>query len=367
MQLSLRQIRYLRLRAQGLAGPPLETPAAVVARLVGVQAQEEKSARLAIRPRSAGLTAAAVDEARVTGRDFVYTWVMRSTLHFVPTADLSWLLALLGPLFVRHGKRRRAQLGIGGDVGPAAMQAIDEILAAEGALTREELAARLASRTIPTEGQARVHLIGRAALEGRLCIGAPREGKTTYVRLADWVSLPSAEEDESAAVRLARRYLTGYGPAGPEDFARWSGLPVGEARAAFQALKEELLETTMDGETIWLPPEQADWLAEAQADEPLVHLLPGYDAYLLGYRSRDLIVAPKHARQIHPGGGLIRPTLLVDGVATGIWRLARRGGRRQVVVQPFEPLGGAAQAALEREVVDVGRFLEAETELAVES
>lgn len=366
MQLSLQQIRYLRLRAQGLAGPPRGTPAAVVARLVGVQAQEEAAAQLAIRPRSTGLTAADVDAARITQREIVTTWAMRSTLHFVTTADLSWLLGLLGPLFVRLGKRRRGQLGIDGDVGREAMRAIDDILAAEGALTREELAARLAIRAIPTEGQAIYHLIGRAALEGILCAGAPREGKATYVRLADWVSMPSADAGENAVVRLARRYLEGYGPAGPEDFARWSGLPMREVRAAFQELRHELLEITIHGDSVWLLPDQANWLAEAAGEEPLVHLLPGYDAYLLGYRNRDLIVAPEYARQLHPGGGLIRPALLVDGMAAGTWRLARRSGRTQVIIRPFARLNGDVRAALAREVANVGRFMQDDPEMVVE-
>src|SRR5690606_10856316 len=158
------------------------------------------------------------------------------------------------PLFVRLGRRRRVQLGIDGDVGRAAMQAIDEILAAEGPLTREELAARLASRDIPTEGQAIYHLIGRAALEAILCVGPPREGKATYVHLAGWLPPPAAEAGEGPAIRLARRYVAGYGPVGPEDFAHWSGLPVREARAAFEAITKELLAATFDGETLWLCP-----------------------------------------------------------------------------------------------------------------
>lgn len=366
MQLSGQQIRYLRLRAQGLAGPPLPAAAAVVERLVGVQAQEEAAARLAFRPRSAGLTAARVDQARVAQREIVYTWAMRSTLHFVPTADLGWLLGLLGPRFVRLGRRRRVQLGIDGDVGRAGMQAIDSILAAEGPLTREELGARLAAQGIPTEGQALYHLLGRAGLEGLLCVGPPREGQATYVRLADWAPPAAAEPGESAVVRLARRYLAGYGPASPEDFASWSGLPAREARAAFQAIAGEMLEAGHDGEPVWLLPEQAAWLEEPAGDEPRVHLLPGYDAYLLGYRSRDLIVAPEHARRIHPGGGFIRPTLLVNGAAAGIWRLVQRRGPAQLIVQPFRRLHDDEQAAVEREVGDVGRFLETGMEMVLE-
>jgi hypothetical protein len=363
MQFSREEIRALRLRAQGLAGPRLGTAAAVVERLVGVQAQEEAAARLAIRPRSSVATAAEVDQARLVQRDIVYTWAMRSTLHFVSAADMPWLIALLGPRFVRAGRRRRVQLGIDGDVGQRAMEAISAILAAEGPLTREELGERLAARAIPTEGQALYHLIGRAGLEGILCIGAPRSGKATYARLADWIPLPAAGTGEQAAAELARRYLAGYGPAAAEDFASWSGLPLSQARGAFQANREAFVEAAINGERIWLLPEQTTWLGGETGEGPAVHLLPAYDAYLLGYRSRELIIAEQHARRVHPGGGVIRPALLVNGVVGGIWRLERRATATKVVVEPFAPLAPGAVEGIAKEVARLGTFLSCPTSL----
>src|SRR5207237_2653661 len=47
-----------RLTAQLLAGPPARDPVAVAERLLAVQAQDPRGARLAIRARSQGLTAA---------------------------------------------------------------------------------------------------------------------------------------------------------------------------------------------------------------------------------------------------------------------------------------------------------------------
>lgn len=366
MQLSREQIRALRLRAQGLTGPRLATAADVVARLVGVQAQEEAAARLALRPRSSVPTAAEVDRARVVQRDIVYTWAMRSTLHFVGADDLPWLLGLLGPLFVRLGKRRRLQLGIDGAVGERAMQAIGEILAAEGPLARAELGDRLAARGIPIEGQALYHLIGRAGLEGILCIGAPRDGTTTYAPLPQWIGVEPDEGGKDAASRLVRRYLQGYGPTGPEDFASWSGLPLSQARSAFNAMSPALVEAMgADDMALWLLPEQLDWLAESDGAGPIVHLLPAYDDYLLGYRSRELILEEAHVRRVHPGGGVIRPALLVDGKVAGTWRLERRTAVAKVVVEPFAHLSPDVLAAIADEVASLGRFLEQEVALTL--
>ena len=50
-----------RLTAQLLAGPPAPDPVAVVRRLLAVQGQDARGARLAIRARTTGLTASDVD------------------------------------------------------------------------------------------------------------------------------------------------------------------------------------------------------------------------------------------------------------------------------------------------------------------
>jgi hypothetical protein len=243
------------------------------------------------------------------------------------------------------------------------METIDAILAVEGPLTREELGETLAASAIPTEGQALYHLIGRAGLEGILCIGAPRGGRATYAPLADWAPLPAAGAGEQTVAALARRYLAGYGPVAPEDFASWSGLPLSQARSAFAANLKMLVAGILDGKPIWLLPEQTGWLDEQMAAEPTVHLLPGYDAYLLGYRSRALILDEEHARRVHPGGGVIRPALLVDGLVAGTWRLERRAAATKVVIEPFAPLARDIIALVETEVASLGRFLEQGTVL----
>jgi hypothetical protein len=110
--------------------------------------------------------------------------------------------------------------------------------------------------------------------------------------------------------------------------------------------------------TLAVRPRSADLVAqERPPSEPLVHLLPGFDTYLLGYRRRDLAVAPRHARRVHPGGGLLRPVLLVDGLAASTWRSRQRRGGLEIIVDPFETLSQDVRASVEREVRDVARFL----------
>jgi hypothetical protein len=351
------------LRAQRLAPRWTDSTVAVadlVRHLGGAQAQDPSAAALALRVRGTGLVTADVERARIQERSIVRTWAMRGTLHLVAAEDLGWLLPLLGPIFVQGNRRRYAELGLDEDVSARAIRLIRDALASQGPLTRAELVARLAARGIRAEGQAAPHILGRAALEGHVCLGPDRDGKLTYVLLDDWVEQGSSLLPDAALVELARRYLAAYAPVGPEDLAAWSGIRIGQARAAWQGIADELVEVEGAGGPAWLPKTHAAWLEESPPPAPVVRLLPSFDVYLLGYRGRDLAVAPEHARRVHPGGGVLRPTLLVDGRAAGTWRRTRRRDRLEVVIEPFAELAAAVRLGIEAEVEDVGRFLRVE-------
>jgi hypothetical protein len=48
-------------------------------------------------------------------------------------------------------------------------------------------------------------------------------------------------------------------------------------------------------------------------------LIPAFDELLLGWRDRTPTVPLAHAKAVHPGGGILRPIVLEDGVAIGTW------------------------------------------------
>jgi len=150
-------------------------------------------------------------------------------------------------------------------------------------------------------------------------------------------------DPDLALATLARRYLAGYGPAAAADLASWSGLPLSTARRALAAL--EHVETV--GELLALP---GAFDAEPQAPPAL--LLAAFDPVMLGYRTREPLVAAGDDRFVRPGGGMLRPAVLIDGVAAGTWRLA---GRRTVAIRWFRR--PAEPAELRAEQLSVVRFL----------
>ncbi len=363
ISLSADQVRLLRLRSQLLLPPALnevKSATQVVKELYGIQAQETSSAALAIRVRTTGLVAADVEQARIQDRSIVRTWGMRGTLHLLATEDLGWLLPFLGPVFIAGDQRRRTELGLDEDTCARAMHIMRNVLAQQGPLTRAELVEQLAAHNIRLEGQARPHLLSRAALEGIICFGPDRGNEPTYVLLNDWLDKKDTGHplsEDAAYIELSRRYLHAYSPATPEDQATWSGLSLSKTRAAWQYLTDALLEVSIAGTSAWMLKSHAEWLDEPFLTAPIVRLLPRYDVYLLGYQSRDLVVPREYAKRINAGGGIVHPALLIDGQVVGTWKSQRLKNHLNVRIEPFGSLVPEVPAGLEAEVADIGRFL----------
>ena len=371
--LSASEARRFRLLSQGLgvgggdlgvAGPSVPD---IVRATGGIQAQDVSAAGLQIRARSSGLTVADLHRALAEERSVVRTWVMRGTLHIIPAEDHRWMTALLGPPAFSAGRGRRLQLGLDEATLNKAHKIAVESLTAEGPLTRQQLAERLAPHGIPVADQGLNHVVRSGGVLGIITHGPMLDGRTeTFVAADSWlegIQRPELGREEALA-RLALRYVGAFGPATPRDFSAWAGLPLRDARAAWGAIADELVEVVVVGESAWILREDTPRLEDVYGDaEPILRLLGFFDTYLLGYKGRDLAVAPEHTSRVNAGGGMIRPVVTIDGRTVATWSLARvsRGQVAEVSVQPFDGLEEELAApgigeALAREAADIGRF-----------
>jgi hypothetical protein len=308
-----------------------------------VQAQDPRGARLAIRARTTGLTAATVDRALTADRSLLVTWLNRGTLHLVRSEDYHWLHALTSPPRFTGTARRLAQEGVAAGAADRGVTAIERALAEDGPLTRAQLRARVAAAGVPTEGQALVHVLMLASLRGLVVRGPVVGREQAHVLVRDWIGPPPRIDREAALAELARRYLAGHGPADDRDLATWAGLPLRDARAGLKAIASELAEHR-DG--------LVDLAGRGRAAAPpRPRLLGPYDPVLLGWRSRAPLLGA-HGRAVAVGG-LFRPFALVGGRAAATWRMA--GGR--VVLEPFGRLTRRDAAALHADAADVARFI----------
>jgi hypothetical protein len=332
-----------RLAAQALSGGPLRRPVDVAERLLAVQGQDARGARLAIRARTSGLTAAEVDLELTETRSLLITWLNRGTLHLVRSEDYPLLQALTTPPLLTSSTRRLRQEGVSERAAERGVETIERSLAEEGPLSGKQLKERLEVAQVRIEGQAFIHLMFLSALRG-ITVRGPMIGKQhAYALVRDWLGPQRPVDRAVALAELARRYLVGHGPADDRDLARWAGLPLRDARAGLAAIASELAERE-DG--------LVD-LAKRPAPEPLPppRLLGAFDPLLLGWTSREEIVGPH--KMLVTMNGIFRPFALVDGRAVATWRFA--GGK--VTIEHLGKVSKKAAAALEEDARGVEEFM----------
>jgi len=332
-----------RLSAQLLSGRRPRDPVAVAERLLAVQGQDPRGARLAVRARSVGLSAADVDRALTEERSLVITWLNRGTLHLVRSEDYPWLQAITTPPLFTQSARRLAQEGVPPDDAERAIAEVERALAADGPLDRERLRERVDAIGVRTDRQALIHILFAAALRGLIVRGPMVNGKHAYVLVRDWLGEPTFVDRDRALAELARRYLAGHGPAADRDLARWAGIPLGQARAGLRAISSDLADP-------------GDGLVDLKKRRPAAQLPPPrllgpYDPVLLGWTARDDILG-KHEPAV-VGGGLFRPIAMVKGRAAGTWAMPKG----EVELEPLGRISKSDRAALERDGEDVKRFL----------
>jgi uncharacterized protein YcaQ len=222
-------------------------------------------------------------------------------------------------------------------------------------LTRAEVGAVLVSAGVDITGQRLPYLLMNAELNALICSGARRGPQHTYAlleeRAPDAVDLPR----DKALAELARRYFTSHGPATAKDFATWASLTLAEVRASVETAGDELRREEMGGVAFWSAAEESR-RAPALAS-PAVHLLQGYDEYVMGYTETKRVLArpgTAWAPATPPVFGLM---ILLDGRAAGFWKRTVKKDAVVVEAALFEPLDAAQTRALEDEAARYGEFL----------
>jgi hypothetical protein len=339
-----------RCASQLLCGDPAGSPEEVAGRLLAVQAQDPRGARLAVRARSAGLSAADIDSA-LARRSLIVTWLNRGTLHLVRAEDYWWLHPLTTPQLGTASSRRLAQEGVPPGDAERGVAAVRAALAADGPLTRSQLRERVAAAGVRTEGQALVHILLLASIRGLIVRGPVAGRDQAFVLTRDWLGAPPAPLSREAALgELARRYLAGHAPAADRDLAKWAGIGLRDARLGLVRCGAVQRADGLAGRPDGLGREAASLGTEAAALPP-PRLLGAFDPLLLGWVSRDPVVGPH--RQIVTVNGLFRPFALADGRAVATWTFPDD----QVVLAPFAELDAETRTALEADAADVTRFL----------
>jgi hypothetical protein len=151
---------------------------------------------------------------------------------------------------------------------------------------------------------------------------------------------------------MVLRYLAAYGPASVLDAQAWSGLTrLGEV---FDDLRPRLVTfRTEQGRELFDRPDAP----RPDPDTPApVRFLPDFDNTLLSYADRTRIITEPDRLRVFTVNGIIRSTILVDGVVHGLWRVTRKRRASTLTIQPFRRLSKKDSAALAREGVALLTF-----------
>jgi len=348
-------------------------PAGIAGVLCGAHAQVLSAAELSIGRRIAGATRSDVQRALWQERTLVKTFGPRGTIHLLATADLPmWTGALqaLPSSVPTHPDGVRFTPGEAEDVIAAIGAAL-----ADAELTVDQLTEAIADRAGPWAVEQTMEAFGgkwprwrqltsTAAQRGMLCFGPDRDRKVTYTNPRRWLPGFRPADGDAALRALLTRYLYAYGPATPEHFAKWLGIPPRSAAALFGGMAGELETVDLAGEPAWT-------LAGDTATPPRPHrgirLLPYFDAYLVAGQPRE---------RLYPGAAAIRaltpagqagnyPVLLVDGVVGGVWHQRRSGRKLAITVEPLHELTASHRRQLGDDVDLVGAVMEAPATLTV--
>jgi hypothetical protein len=338
------QVHAFRLRRHHLMSrAPKKDLARVVGDIGGVQAQLMSAAELQVGVR-ADCTVDDVRAALWKHKKLVKTWLMRGTLHLVPAADLPLFAAAMSARWMHpiNAWLKWTQL-----TEPELMALIDAIgqALADGPMTRQELIAavgKASSRSRSEQMQAILRsgwgtILKPVARSGLLCFGPNRGQSVTFVRPESWLGSWCELDPSSSLIEIGRRYLRAYGPASQQDFARWWGHWSGVGPAMWAGLADELVTVSIEGRHADILVADLSHLTEVEYDSA-VHLLPGFDPYLMGHSSRDHMFDSAYRWKVSRVAGWISPVVLVGGRVVATWSHAVARKTLRISVEPFQRL-----------------------------
>ncbi len=341
----------LRLAAQRIEGSMFTTPAEVVEWMLAMQGQDLPGAKWSVGLRAPGSTLADVDAALARG-EIVRSWPMRGTLHLVPARDIGWMVGLTADRTLRSLARRYRELDLDHHTFAKAGDIAVDLLQGGKAMPRAKVFEAFEAAGIATDGQRGPHLLGHLHQRALLVLG-PMQGAGQAVALHDeWIPEPRRPQRDEALGEFVHRYFRSHGPATIKDFLWWTKLLVRDAATGLAIARDRLEELEIDGTSYWMEPGLPDRAAG------LVHALPGFDEYLLGYQNRDAALDPDDAAVVVPGNnGVFQPTIVSRGRVVGIWRRKVTPSGTTVTAVPFHSLPARTRSAFEVSVRAYGRFL----------
>ena len=306
----------IRLLLQQLISPQFATPKEVVEHMGAMQAQDYRMVRWAVAMRMRKPSAKAFQKAFDKG-EIIRLHLLRGTWQLVSSDDYWWMLNLYAKKAERiiRGWMKANKVAIDNDE----LYAIREILAktceTKGSATKEDFVEALAEQDMTMDSHRLSYHIRLAELGGTLCSGNLTPMQATYALAEKKVQRTVVMERDEMLILLARKYFQSHSPATFEDYVWWSGLSASDCRKGMELLGSELRKEPWKGYEFYL--HESCRTRGFRKGTSL--LLPPFDEYLIGYKSRELALCPEHVHHAHTNNGIFFPIIALDGIISGNW------------------------------------------------
>jgi hypothetical protein len=350
--MNLTDIAAIRLASQQIAETKFKGAKELVGWMGAMQAQDYAMVKWAMGVRLPGATEQDI-EAALSNGEIIRIHLLRPTWHVVSSEDIHWLLDLTAPRLKASLKTRHRQLELSEAILNKSNAIFEEALSGGKHLTREELTAELKKANIATDNNRLSHLLYWAELEGLLCSGGTKEGKTTHALLQERVPKTKSLTREEALATLAQRYFTSHGPATLQDFVWWSGLSVGEARQGLEMVKAAFSSETVDSQTYWLTPSTAI----SKRDEESAFLLPAFDEFIISYKDRRASLPLENHKKSVSDNGIFWPIIVVNGQVMGNWKRTVKKDKVLVETKFFQQPDTITRGRVEKAAMPFSNFL----------
>ncbi len=114
---------------------------------------------------------------------------------------------------------------------------------------------------------------------------------------------------------IMRSYFDVYGPATLRDFKHWLGKTTPEVNEAFDRIKDDYI--SVNGNMLLAHKDQA--LLESAANIPLI-ITGKFDPICLSYQDKSWLIEKEHNSKVWGKAGIVEAVILIDGMIAATWR-----------------------------------------------
>ena len=342
----------IRMRNQQLLSPLYEKPEDIVAWQGAMQAQDYNYFRWAIGVRQRTPQLVGLQEAFAKA-ELLRLHLLRCTVQVVSQTDIGWLLPLCKERNLRtlQSWHKSINVSFSESYFEEITIALQELLAGNKSLPKKAIAEELASLGFLLDDKLLTSLLVRSEIEGLLCSGQMQGREATWALLSERVSTVCSLTPDEALKQLAIKYFRSHSPVSLEDFVWWSGLPKTQCKKALTLIATEVEEIKVEEETMYLYHNTLDCPDNAR----MVLLLPPYDEYLIGYKSRWVALEKKHIAKAHNNFGIFKPVILHEGRVVGNWKASIDKQAANLITELFAEKSKIKQQSLQEAI---NRFME---------